>query len=165
MPNAGKSTLISRVSAARPKVADYPFTTLVPNLGVVRGLLRHSFVMADIPGLIEGAHEGRGLGIRFLKHVERTKVLLHLLDPIDRRPEDIIRDYKIVERELNRYSGELSGKARIVVVNKMDTVPGKDVEVALMKFFGSIDTPLFFISAVSGANIPLLLEAVERVLI
>ncbi len=120
MPNAGKSTLITAVSAARPKVADYPFTTLHPNLGVVRVSQHRSFVMADIPGLIEGAAEGAGLGIRFLKHVQRTRLLLHLLDiePLDE--SDPIENFKAITKELGKFSPELLEKERWLVLNKVD---------------------------------------------
>ena len=124
LPNAGKSTLISRVSAARPKIADYPFTTLYPNLGVVDVGEHRSFVMADIPGLIEGASEGAGLGIRFLKHLQRTRVLLHLIDiaPID--PEaDPVRDARAIVRELKKFDAELARKPRWLVFNKRDLLP------------------------------------------
>ncbi|MCZ6528526.1 MAG: GTPase ObgE, partial [Candidatus Dadabacteria bacterium] len=119
-PNAGKSTLISTISAARPKIADYPFTTLVPNLGVVSYGDGATFVLADIPGLIEGAHEGAGLGIQFLRHIERTKILIHLLDlsPITQR--DPIEDYETMNRELKAYSEELSKKPQILALNKID---------------------------------------------
>ncbi|MGL5461547.1 MAG: Obg family GTPase CgtA, partial [Aeromonas veronii] len=120
LPNAGKSTFIRAVSAARPKVADYPFTTLVPNLGVVRGENSRSFVIADIPGLIEGAAEGAGLGIRFLKHLERCRVLIHLVDicPVD--GSDPAENAVTIVKELEKYSPELAGKPRWLVFNKMD---------------------------------------------
>lgn len=119
-PNAGKSTLISKISASKPKIADYPFTTLTPNLGVVRVRENQSFVVADIPGIIEGAHEGHGLGLRFLKHVERTHLLIHVLDPSDFTNRDMISDYEVLNKELKLYSPALSKKPQIIVVNKMD---------------------------------------------
>src|SRR6201997_5707303 len=121
MPNAGKSTLIRAVSHARPKVADYPFTTLYPNLGVVAVGEHRSFVMADIPGLIEWAADGAGLGIRFLKHLQRTRLLLHLVDIAPLDPEaDPVRDARAIVRELKQVSKELAGKPRWLVINKRD---------------------------------------------
>lgn len=128
MPNAGKSSLITSVSAARPKVANYPFTTLYPNLGVVAVSPETSFVIADIPGLIEGAAEGAGLGIQFLKHLSRTGLLLHVVDiaPID--GSDPVEDIKIIQKELEKYSDELSGKERWLVLNKIDLLPAEEVD-------------------------------------
>ncbi|MFO7306781.1 MAG: GTPase ObgE [Gammaproteobacteria bacterium] len=129
MPNAGKSTLIRAVSAARPKVADYPFTTLYPNLGVVSVGLHRSFVMADIPGLIEGAAEGAGLGIRFLKHLQRTRILLHLLDIAPLDPEaDPVKDAKAIVAELEKFSAELAHKERWLVLNKVDLLPPEEAD-------------------------------------
>src|SRR4029434_10615620 len=118
-PNAGKSTLISRISAARPKIADYPFTTLVPNLGAVAAGRSQSVVVADIPGLIEGAHAGHGLGDRFLRHVERTRLLLHLVD-LSSLAQNPVADYKVVTRELEEYSRQVAAKPKIVVATKID---------------------------------------------
>jgi GTP-binding protein len=128
MPNAGKSTLIHAVSAARPKVADYPFTTLHPNLGVVRVSQHHSFVIADIPGLIEGAAEGAGLGIRFLKHVMRTRLLFHMVDisPLD--DSDPVEQVKAITKELEKFNPELLEKERWLVLNKIDVLPEEDRE-------------------------------------
>ena len=120
LPNAGKSTLITAISAARPKIADYPFTTLVPSLGVVNTTWTEPFVVADIPGLIEGAHAGVGLGTRFLRHVERTKVLVHLLDASGIDEESPLKDYDMINRELALYKPELAAKDQLVVLNKMD---------------------------------------------
>src|SRR5690606_13885700 len=129
MPNAGKSTRIRAVSAARPKVADYPFTTLYPNLGVVSVGLHRSFVMADIPGLIEGAAEGAGLGIRFLKHLQRTRILLHLLDIAPLDPEaDPVKDAKAIVAELEKFSAELAHKERWLVLNKVDLLPPEEAD-------------------------------------
>ena len=128
MPSAGKSSLIAKMSAARPKIADYPFTTLVPNLGVARSG-DYSFVVADIPGLIEGAHEGRGLGHEFLRHIERTALIVHVVDLTgDYEGRDPLEDYDIINRELALYADELAARPRIVVANKID-VPGAE-EVA-----------------------------------
>jgi GTPase len=166
-PNAGKSTLISRISRARPKIADYPFTTLVPNLGVV-GWRDRSFVVADIPGLIEGAHEGAGLGHQFLRHVERCRVLVHLVDgaPLEegRTPR---RDLDAIDRELALYSPELARKPQIVAVNKVD-VP--EARAAAKKLAAALKRrkkgpgEVLVLSAVTGEGIDELLDAVGRVL-
>jgi GTP-binding protein len=129
LPNAGKSTLIRAVSAARPKVADYPFTTLHPNLGVVSVGLNRSFVMADIPGLIEGAADGAGLGIRFLKHLSRTRVLLHLVDVLPPDPEaDPVKDARAIVGELKKFSPELGARERWLVLNKIDLLPEEEAD-------------------------------------
>lgn len=129
LPNAGKSTLIRAVSAAKPKVADYPFTTLHPNLGVVDVGIHRSFVMADIPGLIEGAAEGAGLGIRFLKHLQRTRVLLHLIDILPPDPEaDPVKDARSIVQELRKFSAELEAKERWLVLNKLDLLPPDEAD-------------------------------------
>ncbi len=130
LPNAGKSTLLAAVSAAKPKIADYPFTTLHPQLGVVRVGLQ-SFVLADIPGLIEGAHEGHGLGTRFLGHVERCAVLLHLIDVTG---EDPVADYRVIRKELKAYSPELAEKPEIIAFNKIDLLQDGDIEAKLKDF-------------------------------
>src|SRR5512141_2648221 len=119
-PNAGKSTLISRISAARPKIAAYPFTTLEPNLGVVQLPQFRSFVVADIPGIIEGAHEGHGLGIQFLRHIERTRLLAHLVDVSEESGRDPVEDFEIIMRELESYSEALAAKPMIVIATKLD---------------------------------------------
>ncbi|HLB41882.1 MAG TPA: Obg family GTPase CgtA [Gammaproteobacteria bacterium] len=128
MPNAGKSTLISAMSAARPKIADYPFTTLYPQLGVVRVSQFHSFVIADLPGLIEGAAEGAGLGIRFLKHVARTRLLFHVVDMCPLDGGDPIEQVKTISRELALFSDDLPNKERWLVLNKVDLLPPDEVE-------------------------------------
>jgi GTP-binding protein len=161
MPNAGKSTLIQAVSAARPKVADYPFTTLFPNLGVVRVGQNQSFVIADIPGLIEGAAEGAGLGIRFLKHVSRTSILLHLVDiqPIDE--SDPVANAKAIAHELEKFSPELAAKERWLVLNKIDLLPEDEAHqrcneiVNELKWLG----PVFYISGLSHAGTEELMRA------
>jgi len=163
MPNAGKSTLIRTVSAARPKVADYPFTTLHPNLGVVRvGPLR-SFVMADIPGLIEGAAEGAGLGIQFLRHLARTRLLLHLIDVSPHSDSgDPVQDARVILKELKRYSPELASRERWLVLNKLDLVPEAERKALMAKIRRSLRWrgPLFSISALAGEGTVALMQAV-----
>ena len=165
MPNAGKSTLIRSMSAAKPKVADYPFTTLHPNLGVVSVGRLQSFVMADIPGLIEGAAEGAGLGIQFLKHLQRTKLLLHLVDiaPIDLDADPAIA-FRAIEGELKKFSAELSGKTRWLVINKVDLLAEDDLEVAREMLLGEIDGdgPVFLVSAETGEGTDELGQAIMR---
>ncbi|WIM05249.1 MAG: GTPase ObgE [Candidatus Nitricoxidivorans perseverans] len=155
LPNAGKSTFIRAVSAAKPKVADYPFTTLHPNLGVVRVDHNRSFVIADIPGLIEGAAEGAGLGHRFLKHLQRTGLLLHLVDIAPFDPEaNPVRDAKAILKELKKYDEALYGKPRWLVVNKIDLVPEEERKAriaALVKGYGR-GARHFVISAIDGAG-------------
>ncbi len=138
LPNAGKSTLISKISSARPRIADYPFTTLVPNPGMVTVGSREPFCVADIPGLIEGAHQGAGLGIRFLKHIERTRILLHMIDASAIDPANPLEQYEIVSQELAAYGENLAKKPRMVALNKMD-MPGAD-ELA-GKFESAFDGP------------------------
>jgi GTP-binding protein len=128
MPNAGKSTLIHAVSAARPKVADYPFTTLYPNLGVVRVAMHQSFVLADIPGLIEGAAEGAGLGIRFLKHVSRTRLLFHMVDILPPDESDPVLHVQAISNELEKFSPELASRERWLVLNKVDLLPDDEAD-------------------------------------
>jgi GTP-binding protein len=165
LPNAGKSTLIRAVSAARPKVADYPFTTLHPQLGVVSVGPYRSFVMADIPGLIEGAAEGAGLGIRFLKHLQRTRILLHLVDIAPPDPdEDPVTGARAIVGELKKFSPELAKKKRWLVLNKIDLLSGKELEtrcadiVRRLRFKG----PVFRISGVTGEGTKELCQAVMR---
>ncbi len=165
LPNAGKSTLIRSMSAARPKVADYPFTTLHPNLGVVAVGPLQSFVMADVPGLIEGAAEGTGLGIQFLKHLQRTKLLLHMVDiaPID--PDaDPVNDFRAIERELVRFSEGISEKPRWLVLNKTDLLTEEDVALARKDILDQLDWggPVFETSAISGDGTETLAQAVMR---
>ena len=152
MPNAGKSTLISAISAARPKIADYPFTTLVPNLGVVRQG-DGSFVAADIPGLIEGAHRGEGLGHRFLKHVTRTGLLVHLLDVFQVEGRDPRTDFETVNRELALFDEELARKPQIVVASKVDLLPDRETVRELEAFFRSRGHPFCAVSAVTGEGL------------
>ena len=151
LPNAGKSTLISVVSAAKPKIADYPFTTLVPNLGVVRGPDHRTLVVADIPGLIEGAHEGAGLGIRFLKHVERCRLLCHLVDASGLG--DVEREITTVERELAAFSPEVASRPRLLVASKCDAVSDPARPVAIRRAAGERGLPGFEISSATGAGL------------
>ncbi len=158
-PNVGKSTLISRVSAARPKIADYPFTTLVPNLGVVSVDVGKSFVVADIPGLIEGAHEGAGLGHQFLRHVERTRVLAHLLDVSGLTGRDPWEDYQVIQRELAAYSPRLAGVPQTVVLNKVDMPDSAAVLAALDSRLEALGRPRFRVSALTGEGLQPLVYA------
>jgi GTP-binding protein len=152
-PNVGKSTLLSMVSSARPKIADYHFTTLSPNLGVVDLEGEAGFVMADIPGLIEGAHEGVGLGDEFLRHIERTRLLLHLIDVAGTEGRDPISDFEIISRELKEYKIDLSGKPQIVVANKTDVLPhGEGGEAALAAFRDEIQKRGFRVLDISAAT-------------
>jgi GTP-binding protein len=165
-PNAGKSTLIARISAARPKIADYPFTTLTPYLGVVGLSDDRSFVVADVPGLIEGAHRGHGLGHQFLRHLERTKVLVHLVDISGATGRDPVEDLDTVRKELELFQPELAAKPQLVAANKMD-VAGPDLDAtvsALEKRAKSLKLPFYRISGASGAGVPDLLEAMWRTL-
>lgn len=148
-PNAGKSTFISRVSAAKPKIADYPFTTIVPNLGVVRKSDGDGYVIADIPGLIEGASDGVGLGHDFLRHVERCRFLLHIIDGTEENP---IQNYKIINEELAKYSEKLANLYQIVAINKIDAIPEELIK-ELEKEFNEIGVKPYFISAVTGENL------------
>jgi GTPase len=161
-PSVGKSSLITRVSAARPKIADYPFTTLTPNLGVVPYKNYRSFVMADIPGLIEGASSGAGLGHRFLKHVERTDILVHMLD-ISWMPErDPVREFEALNRELALFNPELAGKRQIIVINKIDLPEVRENLPKVAPWFEERGLKLFSISAVTGEGIPPLLDEIAR---
>jgi GTPase len=157
-PNAGKSTLISRVSAARPKIADYPFTTLTPNLGVVGLSGDRSFVLADVPGLIEGAHRGVGLGHQFLRHLERTKLLVHVVDISGASGRDPAADLDTVRRELERYRPELAAKPQLVAANKMDAVDDEQRVRALQRRAKALKLPFFKISAVTGDGVGALME-------
>ncbi|WP_418790724.1 GTPase ObgE [Phosphitispora sp. TUW77] len=162
-PNAGKSTIISRISAAKPKIADYPFTTLVPNLGVVRMPDGHSFIVADIPGLIEGAHQGAGLGHEFLRHVERTRVLVHLVDMAGVDGRDPITDFRTINRELEAYNPGLAQRPQIVAANKMD-LPGAAENYQIFKSELGDAVEIFPISAVTGKGVESLLYRVAEVL-
>jgi GTP-binding protein len=167
-PNAGKSTMISRISAARPKIADYPFTTLVPNLGVVGLSGERSFVVADVPGLIEGAHEGHGLGHRFLSHLERTKVLVHLVDVSSLTGRDPVSDYDVIMRELELFPGRdssgerLADKPILAAANKIDALDEPERLAALREHLQRRGVPVFPVSAATGEGLDALLEAVWR---
>jgi GTP-binding protein len=157
-PNVGKSTLISRISAARPKIGDYPFTTLAPNLGVVAMSDDRSFVVADVPGLIEGAHAGHGLGHTFLRHVERTKVLVHLVDVSGATGRDPVEDFDAINKELTLYDPDVAAKPQIVVAAKVDAVDDPDRVARLAERARRDDRPFHRISAVTGDGIAGLLE-------
>jgi GTP-binding protein len=167
-PNAGKSTMIARISAARPKIADYPFTTLVPNLGVVGLSGERSFVVADVPGLIEGAHQGHGLGHRFLSHLERTKVLVHLVDVSSASGRDPVSDYDVIVRELELFPGRdasgerLADKPMIAAANKIDALDEPERLERLEKHLKRLGVPLHKVSAATGEGIDALLEAIWR---
>lgn len=166
-PNAGKSTLVSRISAARPKIADYPFTTLEPHLGVVSAdgtPWGRTFVVADLPGLIEGAHEGVGLGIRFLRHIERTRLIAHLVDVSDGNPRDPVTDFEIIMRELAAFSGELTAKPMIVAATKMDAAIHLEKCERLRQFAAARGLPFYPISAVTGAGVAELVRGMANVL-
>jgi GTP-binding protein len=157
LPNAGKSTLLAAVSAAKPKIADYPFTTLHPQLGVVRVGMQ-SFVLADIPGLIEGAHEGHGLGTRFLGHVERCAVLLHLIDVTSADP---VADYRVIRKELKAYSPELAEKPEIIAFNKTDLLQDDEIETKLKDFKRRVRKTPILISGGTTKGVP---EAMKKLL-
>ncbi|MEB3882280.1 GTPase ObgE [Lyngbya sp. CCY1209] len=163
LPNAGKSTLISALSSARPKVADYPFTTLIPNLGVVRKPTGDGTVFADIPGLIEGAHLGTGLGHEFLRHIERTRILLHLIDITDRDP---IANYQVIQGELKAYGRGLENRPQILALNKVDAVGEDDerLQAIASQLQDVAGTPVFQISAVAGIGLDPLLQEIWQFL-
>lgn len=160
-PNAGKSTLISKISAAKPKVADYPFTTLEPNLGIVRYKDFDSFTVADIPGIIEGAHEGKGLGIKFLKHIERTKILLFLIDITS---ENYQKEYDILLNELKSHSKKLAVKTKIVSLSKADLTEEREIKKNQRKKIENADSPLLIFSAVSGFGLEDLIDYLWKTL-
>ena len=166
LPNAGKSTLIRQVSNARPKVADYPFTTLHPNLGVVRIAPGQSFVIADIPGLIEGEAEGAGLGHRFLRHLSRTQLLLHVVDAMPVEGRDLVRDVRTIVAELRKYDAKLSRKPRWLVLNKIDLVPEDRRDAVIDEFRRRLRTrtPIHAVSAATGEGCSELMLAVAHFL-
>ena len=165
MPNAGKSSLIRKISSARPKVADYPFTTLYPNLGVVSLGRDHSFVVADIPGVIEGAAQGAGLGLQFLKHLSRTRLLLHLVDvaPLD-ESVSLVDEVRRIEKELSSYSEELVQRERWLVLNKADLLPAEELQARRDQLLEALDWqgPVFTISAVTGEGTDALTSALMQ---
>jgi GTP-binding protein len=164
-PNAGKSTLISRISAARPKIADYPFTTLEPNLGVVSTGDDRTFVVADIPGLIEGAHLGHGLGVQFLRHIERTRLLVHLVDVSEASGRDPVHDFEVVMTELGSFSESLVEKPMIVVATKLDAAQDPERVASLERMAAQRGLPFYKISSVTGEGIEALKRAMADVVL
>lgn len=162
LPNAGKSTLVSVISSAHPKIADYPFTTLTPALGVVKVGKEEPFVVADIPGLIEGAHNGTGLGIKFLKHVERTRILIHLIDASAINIDSPLSNYDIINKELALHSKTLAGKTQLVVLNKIDIIDAKESADIFIKAAGKIK--VLTISAATGKGIDKLKQNILQLL-
>jgi GTP-binding protein len=163
-PNVGKSTFIARISAARPRIADYPFTTLVPNLGVVRVSEEESFVVADIPGLIEGAHEGQGLGHRFLRHISRTAILVHVLDAGGLSGRSPLDDFDVVNRELSTFDARLAGKQQIVVANKIDLLADRTGLASLIRALAERGIPLLSMSGVTGEGVPQVVQEIAATL-
>ncbi len=164
-PNVGKSTLISRVSAAKPKIADYPFTTLVPNLGVVKLTEDRTAVFADIPGLIEGAHKGTGLGYQFLKHIERTKILIHVLSLADIKEDKPLENYYLINKELQLYNSMLSELPQIVAGNKIDLPHGREIKDRVEEACKKTGVKFYPISAVTGEGVSELLKGVTEILL
>ena len=160
LPNAGKSTLVSKLTAAKPKIADYPFTTLTPNLGIVQLSNYRSFVIADIPGIIEGAHQGKGLGHRFLRHIERNSVLLYVI-PSD--SEDIITELNILENELNKFSTELALKDKLLVISKSDFLDD-ELKLWLTDQLNTINIPWLFVSSFTKENLASLKEELWKII-
>ncbi len=161
-PNAGKSTLISRISAAKPKIADYPFTTLTPHLGVVKLSDDRSFVVADVPGLIEGAHRGQGLGHQFLRHIERTKVLVYMVDVSSASEREPADDLTVIRRELELFRADLLERPQVVVANKIDSLDDPERVARLTAKAAEWSLPVLTVSAVTGQGVPALLEAMWR---
>jgi GTP-binding protein len=159
-PNAGKSTLVSRLSAAKPKIADYPFTTLVPNLGIVRLDEHRTFVIADLPGLIPGASEGKGLGHRFLRHTERTRLLIHLIDLDPSNARDPVEDYWTIQAELRAYSEELAARPQVVAANKAELPGTEERQQAIERLCRSGGLPFHAISAITGQGLEELMRDV-----
>ena len=163
-PNVGKSTILSVVTAARPKIADYHFTTLEPNLGVVKTKSNGSFVMADIPGIIEGASEGVGLGLQFLRHIERTRLLLHVIDVSGTENRIPVEDFKIINEELKRYSKKLSKRKQIIVANKIDSMQNEELYNDLEKLAKKENIEIFKISAATNQGLEELFNKVGEIL-
>ena len=163
-PNVGKSTFISKVTSAKPKIADYHFTTIVPNLGVVKGEYGDSFVIADIPGIIEGASEGTGLGLQFLRHIERTRLLLHFLDVSGAEGRNPVEDFKIINEELKKYSAKLSTRKQVIVANKMDVMQDTSLLDEVEKMAKEKEIEIFKISAATGDGIKELMKRVSELL-
>jgi len=163
-PNVGKSTLLSSVTSARPKIADYHFTTLEPNLGVVKTEYGDSFVLADIPGIIEGASDGVGLGLQFLRHIERTRLLLHVIDVSGSEGRNPSDDFEVINEELKKYSEKLSGRKQIIVANKADSMQDETLYSELEKIAAEQNLEIFKISAVTGQGVKELFLRVSEVL-
>ena len=163
-PSVGKSTILSRVTSARPKIAEYHFTTLEPNLGVVKTEFGDSFVIADIPGIIEGASEGIGLGLRFLRHIERTRVLLHVIDASSSEGRNPVEDFKTINTELKKYSEKLSERKQIIVANKADVIQDEELYKELEKLAKENNMEIFKISAVTGEGLKELFAYVSKIL-
>ena len=163
-PNVGKSTFISKVTSAKPKIADYHFTTLVPNLGVVKGEFGDSFVIADIPGIIEGASEGTGLGLQFLRHIERTRLLLHFLDVSGSEGRNPVEDFNIINEELKKYSEKLSTRKQVIVANKIDVMQDDSLYQEVEKMAKEKEIEIFKISAATGEGVKELIAAISKLL-
>ena len=163
-PSVGKSTILSMVTSARPKIADYHFTTLEPNLGVVKTEFGDSFVLADIPGIIEGASEGTGLGLRFLRHIERTRLLLHVIDVSGSEGRNPVEDFNTINKELKKYSEKLSTRKQIIVANKIDAMQDKNLYKQLEKLAKEKNIEIFKISAATGEGLKELFMHVSKVL-
>ena len=161
-PNVGKSTLLSKISSARPKIADYPFTTLVPNLGVINREDHQPYVIADIPGLIEGASKGAGIGLTFLRHVERTRLIIHLLDISEGASRDAVRDFHALNHELKAYDPSLQEKKQLVVLNKIDLPSVRERATNIESQFGKMGYRLYLISGQTGEGVEELVETVFR---
>lgn len=163
-PNVGKSTFLSKVTEAKPKIADYHFTTIIPNLGVAKSIYGDSFIIADIPGIIEGASKGVGLGIQFLRHIERTRLLLHVIDVSAIEGRDPVEDFYTINKELASYSEKLSKRKQIIVANKIDLVQDEKLYIKLEELAKKENIEIFKISAVTGEGIDLLMNRVAKVL-